>query len=210
MSISWKTQLFILWIGILMCFAWIIFLSTGIIFGRYMRDHWPNSRIFGLMLWYHVNFYIILAAQFYTTNNVPLTIAGFVCVFTANDWLWLGPSTDQNSNKYRLKEMKITVGLLSCLLAWTQPLIAIFRCKPQLKLRSIFNVIHRTVGVVSWILAATAITIAVRWFKQCFRSPVAALATFIVFLAVFGVTIIVNEVSLRYIRANRSLSKNES
>ncbi|EPB80198.1 hypothetical protein ANCCEY_00753 [Ancylostoma ceylanicum] len=134
-------------VGILMVLSWSIFLSTGILFARHMKGHFPNTTICGLKLWFH----------FHRTLNmigIAGTIAAFVVVFVAKDWRWVGPKAYQSAEiNNRWGSVHAMLGLVACVVAWAQPLNAVFRCHPDQRGRFIFNIIHGFFGVGAWLCA---------------------------------------------------------
>ncbi|PIO59361.1 hypothetical protein TELCIR_19178, partial [Teladorsagia circumcincta] len=133
--------------GILMVLSWSIFISTAILFARHMKGHWPNSALCGLQLWFH----------FHRTLNIigiAGTIAGFVVVFVAKDWRWVGPKAYQSSElNNQWGSVHAMLGLIACVVAWAQPLNAVFRCHPEGKGRFLFNIIHGFFGFGCWLCA---------------------------------------------------------
>ncbi|PAV60816.1 hypothetical protein WR25_14806 [Diploscapter pachys] len=173
--------------GILMVFAWCVFLATGILFARHFRDHWPDTKFIGVKMWFN----------FHRTLNmigIVATICGFACIFAANDWEWSGPKPTQSGELNReWGSVHSMLGLLACVVAWAQPLNAVFRCNPDQKGRWIFNWIHRFFGAGAWLMAASAIMIAVVHFKGMFSNRDAALGLFIAYIAVVGIVLILME-----------------
>ncbi|KAK6014206.1 hypothetical protein OSTOST_20440 [Ostertagia ostertagi] len=84
------------------------------------------------------------------------------------------------------------LGLIACVVAWAQPLNAVFRCHPDGKGRILFNIIHGFFGFGCWLCAASATMIAVVHFRM-FSDRDAALGIYIAFVAVAGLTCIVME-----------------
>uniref|UniRef100_A0A7I4YA55 Ferric-chelate reductase 1 n=1 Tax=Haemonchus contortus TaxID=6289 RepID=A0A7I4YA55_HAECO len=172
--------------AILMVLSWSIFISTAILFARHMKGQCPNSAICGLQLWFH----------FHRTLNiigVAGTIAGFVVVFVAKDWRWVGPKAYQSSElNNQWGSVHAMLGLIACVVAWAQPLNAVFRCHPDSKARILFNLIHGFFGFGCWLCAAAATMIAVVHFRM-FSDRDAALGIYIAFIAVAGLTCIVME-----------------
>ncbi|KAK6739198.1 hypothetical protein RB195_020952 [Necator americanus] len=173
--------------GIMMVLSWSIFLSTGILFARHMKGHFPNSTLCGLKLWFH----------FHRTLNmigIAGTIAAFVVVFVAKDWRWVGPKAYQSAElNNRWGSVHAMLGLIACVVAWAQPLNAVFRCHPDQRGRFLFNFIHGFFGAGSWLCAAAATMIAVVHFQTMFSDRDAALGLYIAFIAVAGLTIILME-----------------
>ncbi|KHJ94006.1 hypothetical protein OESDEN_06070 [Oesophagostomum dentatum] len=136
--------------GILMVLSWSIFLSTGILFARHFKGHFPDTTICGLKIWFH--------------NN-------------------------------RWGSVHAMLGLVACVVAWAQPLNAVFRCHPEQRGRFLFNIIHGFFGTGSWLCAVSvaATMIAVVHFNSMFSNRDAALGLYIAFVAVAGLTILVME-----------------
>ncbi|CAJ0605359.1 unnamed protein product [Cylicocyclus nassatus] len=173
--------------GILMVLSWSIFLSTGILFARNFKGHFPDTTLCGLKLWFHFH---------RTLNMIGIggTIAAFVVVFVAHDWRWIGPKAYQSKElNNRWSSVHAMLGLIACVVAWAQPLGAVFRCHPDHKARPIFNVVHGFFGAGAWLCAVAAIMIAVVHFKGMFSDRDAALGLFIAFTAIAGLTIIAME-----------------
>ncbi|KAK6042435.1 hypothetical protein COOONC_20059 [Cooperia oncophora] len=102
------------------------------------------------------------------------TIAGFVVVFVAKDWRWVGPKAYQSSElNNQWGSVHAMLGLIACVVAWAQPLNAVFRKykiipreelfvlnflgllvgHPDGKGRWLFNIIHGFFGFGSWLCA---------------------------------------------------------
>ncbi|KJH48856.1 hypothetical protein DICVIV_05046 [Dictyocaulus viviparus] len=117
------------------------------------------------------------------------TICGFVVVLEAKDWRWVGPkafqSTEQNNEWGSVHSM---LGLIACVVAWAQPLNAVFRCSPEEKWRFVFNWIHGFLGFGAWLCAASATMIAVVHFETMFSNRDAALGLYIAFVAIASLT----------------------
>ncbi|KAH7699707.1 Protein M03A1.3, partial [Aphelenchoides avenae] len=118
-------------------------------------------------------------------------IAGLVAILIGHQWRWLGPKVDGGSRNNSATAYHSLFGVISVGLAWTQPLGSLLRCLPTNPRRVWFNVQHRLVGVLSWILAVITIGIACINFTKVFTDHNAAtalcmvfvLATFVVFMA---------------------------
>ncbi|KAK0394774.1 hypothetical protein QR680_000926 [Steinernema hermaphroditum] len=173
--------------AILMVLAWMIFITISLLFTRYLRGNWPNTTIFGLHLWFHIH-------RTLNIIGIAAMIAGFVCIFIARDWQWKGPKGNQSQELNReWPSVHAMLGLLACVVAWAQPIGAIFRCDPHAKLRFIFHIVHGFFGFGAWVMAAAAIMIACVHFDPRFLNRDAALGLFIAFLCVIGLTMIGNE-----------------
>ncbi|VDM51953.1 unnamed protein product [Angiostrongylus costaricensis] len=86
------------------------------------------------------------------------------------------------------------LGLVACVVAWAQPLNAVFRCHPEEKGRFIFNWIHGFLGFGAWLCAASATMISVVHFAGMFSNRDAALGIYIAFIVVTGLTVITMEI----------------
>ena len=124
---------------------------------------------------------------------VVLMIAGLVTILIAHEWRWLGPKAGGKSNTGSVAIHSL-FGLLSVIIAWIQPLNALVRCAPSDPRRSYFNWIHRILGLIGWLLAATTITIACKKFGKHFTNSDAAISICAAFLAFCGASFIVAEV----------------
>uniref|UniRef100_A0AC35U5W1 Cytochrome b561 domain-containing protein n=1 Tax=Rhabditophanes sp. KR3021 TaxID=114890 RepID=A0AC35U5W1_9BILA len=171
----------------LMLIGWSFFLTTGILCARYLKGNFPNTKPFGIHVWFHLH-------RTMNMMGIACTIGAFVCIFVAKDWRWSGPSvyntTEQNREWGAIHSI---IGLLACCLAWAQPLNAVFRCSPGASYRIIFNIIHGVSGTLAWLGALTATMIAVVHFAPQFTNQKAAMALYIVFVAVTGIVIIFNQ-----------------
>ncbi|KHN76603.1 Putative ferric-chelate reductase 1 [Toxocara canis] len=173
-----------------MCIAWMVFFSNAMIFARYYRKHWPNTKPCGLAMWFQLH-------RLLNMIGIGLTIASFACIFSSKGWQWSGPRAYQPAELNETwGSIHSMLGLLACVAAWMQPLNAVFRCEHQSSLRIIFNILHRFCGFSAWLMAAASTMIAVRWFSGRFTSPHAALGLFVTYVVVFGVTFIFSEVCL--------------
>ncbi|CAD6195286.1 unnamed protein product [Caenorhabditis auriculariae] len=180
------TQKLLMAHGILMTFAFSVFMSTGILFARHFRHHWPSTPIMGIKIWFHLHRTINLI-------GIAASICGFAIIFVVNDWQWVGPSPSRTSvENRRWGSVHSMLGLLACVVAWAQPIIAVFRCHPGDRTRFIFNWIHRFLGFGALLMAAAATMIACKHF-ELFTNHDAAFGLYITFLVVYGVVLIAME-----------------
>lgn len=173
--------------GILMIIGWSIFLTTGILAARYFKGNWPNTKLCGLLIWFHLH-------RTLNIIGIGVTIAAFAIIFVAESWTWTGPSiykTDERNRSWG--SVHSILGLLACCVAWAQPIGAVFRCSPDSSFRIIFRLFHGTFGILAWLGALSATMIAVVHFKSLFTNQTAALALYITYIAVTGIVIIINE-----------------
>ena len=119
-------------------------------------------------------------------------VCGLVTIFVAHEWRWLGPKAGGENNTGSVA-IHTLFGLLSVVIAWIQPLNALFRCTPNDSKRPYFNWLHRILGIVGWLLAAVTITIACKKFGKHFTDSEAAISICAAFLAFCGASFIVAE-----------------
>jgi hypothetical protein len=132
--------------GIIMVFAWMFVVSTGILISRYFKNSWTNNYICGKAAWF-------AAHRFLMSIAVILTMLGFffILVFLGGTWVDVGPT--------RAYAHSITGALVICL-AFLQPFVALFRCEPDNRYRFIFNIVHAFIGFTTFILSITTLFLA--------------------------------------------------
>uniref|UniRef100_A0A914Z0H8 Cytochrome b561 domain-containing protein n=1 Tax=Panagrolaimus superbus TaxID=310955 RepID=A0A914Z0H8_9BILA len=135
--------------------------------------------------------------MFHRTLNiigVAATIAGFVCIFVARNWTWVGPRPGNvpgaNSSWPSVHAM---LGILACVVAWAQPINAVLRCHPKSRYRFIFNIYHIFFGYGAWLMAGAALMIACTHYDFMFLNRDAAFGLCIAFLATSGAVFITLE-----------------
>ena len=133
--------------GLLMIFAWIILVSTGILVARYFKPAWPKSKICGKPVWFAIHRTVMVTA-------VVLTLISFVLILVYKKGQWSSPLSKRAF-------AHSIVGILVIILATAQPFMAIFRCHPDAQYRFIFNYAHATVGICAFTLSIAAIFLAV-------------------------------------------------
>ncbi len=141
--------------GIIMAFAWIFFVSTGVLLSRYFKNSWVNNLVCGKPVWFAGHRFIMSIA-------VVLTILGFLFILVALEGTWPKP---QDEKKHFIHTV---TGALVIGLAFFQPFIALFRCEPDSRYRFIFNYIHAFVGFSTLILSIATLFLATyfRLFKD--------------------------------------------
>jgi hypothetical protein len=87
---------------------------------------------------------------------IVMIIAAFVCIFVETNWTWIGPTpynlpAPSSPNYWYV--VHAMVGILAVVLAWFQPIMAVFRCHPGGTFRFIFNYLHFAAGISAWALA---------------------------------------------------------
>ena len=138
--------------GSLMVFTWILVVSTGILFARFFKSSWPNSKVCGKNIWFSAHRLLMSVAA-------VLTLLGFMFVFAYTNGKWV------TGAKVRVHAI---TGIIVIGLAFLQPFIALFRCEPNSQYRFIFNYFHAFVGLVAFILSIVTLFLATINFKSIF------------------------------------------
>jgi hypothetical protein len=108
----------------------------------------------------------------------------------AHKWRWLGPIYGDGERNRSSTAWHVLFGVISSGLALLQPLNSLFRCDPSDNRRTVFNWIHRFIGLISWAFAAICISIACCCFGKRFVSRDVAFVlclTIILATLIFGV-----------------------
>lgn len=137
--------------GTVMVFSWMIFASTGILFARYGRSVQFKKRkqILGEDTWFQVH-------RFSLTIAVVGTLLGFFLILGQAGGRWVDLAEDGG----RIFAHSILGGIIvGC--ALIQAWMALFRCHPESPFRFIFNWIHRSTGMLAFILSVPTIFIIV-------------------------------------------------
>ena len=137
--------------GILMVFAWILFVSTGILLAQFFKKSWPETKICGKAVWFAAHRVIMSTAA-------VLTIVGFILILVYENGRWV----EQDLKREFAHSI---VGIIVVCFAVIQPIMALFRCKPDGRFRFIFNYAHGIVGFSAFFLSIVAIFLAM-FFTQ--------------------------------------------
>jgi hypothetical protein len=49
--------------GALMLLAWFGFVFSAVYSARHLKEHWPNTTVSGMAIWFHVSFNLINTSQ---------------------------------------------------------------------------------------------------------------------------------------------------
>lgn len=128
--------------GVLMVIAWIGFASVGMFMARYMRKTW-SKKVFSKDIWFQVHRTLMVA-------TVSVTILGIIYAFYFKEWRW-----SANAGAHPI------LGIIVLCLAVFQPIIAVFRPHPGESRRWLFNWVHRSIGVTTYILAVATVFLGV-------------------------------------------------
>ncbi len=137
--------------GIIMIFTWILFASTGILSARYFKPVWPEKKACGKAIWFTIHRPVMISVVVLT-----LTAFGLILIYTKGTWV---SQTDQRIFAHSI------VGIIVISFVVIQPIMALFRCKPDAEYRFIFNYAHRFIGLSALLLSIVAIFIAL-FFSQ--------------------------------------------
>ena len=132
--------------GIIMIFTWILLIPTGILFARHFKPSWTGKKFCGKPYWFSFHRAIM-------TSGMILTIIAFILIFSYENGQWVSKDTQR-------EYAHSIIGIIIVCFTIIQPLMALYRCKPDQKYRFIFNYIHRTVGLLALILSIIAIFLA--------------------------------------------------
>ena len=126
-----------------MIVAWFFAGSSGIFIAMYMKKQFGDFKILGKDAWFPLH--RLLMVLTWLTG-----IAGFVAIVVQYEFRPLQKERIKN-NPHSL------LGLISILLMFIQPFMAVLRCGAQHKLRPVFNVIHFATGFVAMALSMGAV-----------------------------------------------------
>ncbi|VDK46384.1 unnamed protein product [Anisakis simplex] len=202
--ISKKTKrFFVLLHGIMMMTAWLFLIAAAIISARYLRQLAPSKTPFGLRIWFHIH----RAANI--TAILVIWIA-LLFIFIGKGWRWTGPAIGRSqASNTSPGAIHSLIGAISAGLATAQPFGALLRCAPESRIRPIFNWIHRTIGLLSFILAEISVLIAAIFFHVWSSRGWAILLILVYILITIAFTVTI-EVKVVAFRKRRELSKMSS
>jgi hypothetical protein len=129
-----------------MIFTWLLFVSTGILIALYFKSAWPEKKICGKAVWFAIHRALMISVTI-------LTITAFILILVYANGKWI-PQSDQ------LRFAHSICGIIVICFAIIQPIMALFRCKPDGEYRFIFNYVHGIVGSTAFVLSIVAIYLA--------------------------------------------------
>ncbi|KAJ1367275.1 hypothetical protein KIN20_028154 [Parelaphostrongylus tenuis] len=188
--------------GLLMILAWIVFLTTGVLAARYLRDNFSSSTPFGLKWWFHLHRTLNLIA-------LPLILASTLIIFIARNWRWRGPTIYKSiGENFTSGSIHSLLGTIAILIAIVQPLLALMRCQPDTGARPLFNWVHRSLGIAGILFSVIAHFIAANWFMSLWSSPTWSVVVVIFYIIVMILSIVLFEI-LSYLKSkppNKTIS----
>uniref|UniRef100_A0AAF5Q005 Cytochrome b561 domain-containing protein n=1 Tax=Wuchereria bancrofti TaxID=6293 RepID=A0AAF5Q005_WUCBA len=137
--------------GILMLVGWMWLIPSAIAAARYLREYWPETRPFGLKIWFHIH---------RTTNYLAiiLIIIGVLSVFVGKEWRWTGPAVSKTIQRnLSAGAIHSIIGAITVGVMLIQPVGALLRCDEGSKSRIVFNWSHRIFGFLSFLLEISII-----------------------------------------------------
>jgi hypothetical protein len=174
--------------GTVMVFSWIVFASTGILFARYGRTIHFNKKkqLLGEDIWFQTH-------RFFLTVAVVGTLLGFFLILRQASGQWVDPTQVGNT----LFAHSILGGIIvGC--ALIQAWMALFRCHPDAPYRYIFNMLHRTTGMLAFTLSVPAIFLAVLSLSKYYNGFVTIMS---LWAAWFVIVFIIFEIIQNRIRS---------
>ncbi|KAI6203744.1 hypothetical protein M3Y94_00591800 [Aphelenchoides besseyi] len=176
--------------GAIMLIAWLGLVSCAVYSARHLREHYPNTTVNGLMIWFHIH-------RTFNVIAVVLMVLAAILIFVGTSYSWTGPSVSQTSDENTsATAIHSLLGVISVVLALSQPFIALLRCGKDHPKRPIFNVVHRSFGLLAALLAVITISIAIFGSEFAFswknRSTVKII--FAIFLVVTVIILLLQEV----------------
>ena len=126
-----------------MVIAWMVFASTGILFARYGRllRVGVHRQLLGEAIWFQAHRLTLSLAAL-------ATLLGFFLILAQAAGTWVSLDTDGP----RLFAHSILGAIVVCC-ATLQVWMALFRCHPDSRFRSVFNWAHRVTGLLAFVLS---------------------------------------------------------
>ncbi|CAF1037294.1 unnamed protein product [Brachionus calyciflorus] len=131
--------------AIIMMTTWMILATSGILFSRYFKSFNQDLNCFGVQPWFFYHRLLMF-------STVIFSLIGLAAIFYKNDWNWISTSLTTNF-------IHSVFGIASIGLALLQPIYAAFRPAIDHPKRPIFNWIHRSFGILSYLLAIISIAL---------------------------------------------------
>ncbi|KAL5020921.1 hypothetical protein ScPMuIL_000076 [Solemya velum] len=127
----------------LMILAWVFFASIGVVVSRYYKDVWSDEWLCGRAVWFQVHRILMMFVFCFC-------VAGFVLIFVEKqEWVTIDGTNFQKAHPY--------LGVAVMILAFMNPMLALFRCHPESRRRKLFNWTHWFIGISVHILAIITI-----------------------------------------------------
>ncbi|KAL3841487.1 hypothetical protein ACJMK2_019625, partial [Sinanodonta woodiana] len=126
--------------GSLMIVAWILLASIGTVMARFYKPVWPDSKLFGEKVWFQIHRACMVVL-------LVLVIASFIIIFVkAGGYSETGGWTN-------FQKAHPILGIIVMVLTIINPVMAIFRPRPDAPRRKIFNIAHFGVGTAAFLFS---------------------------------------------------------
>jgi len=138
-----KSRLYIILHGSFMIGAWMFASTLGIIFARYFKQTWTNTKVCGLdqwFVWHRSLMFLVWCLSIVGLVLIILDVEGITPTIMTNPHAIMG---------------FVTVGL-----TFIQPFLALLRCSPTHRNRWMFNWVHWFIGNAAQILGVACIFFA--------------------------------------------------
>jgi hypothetical protein len=126
-----------------MIFIWILFVSTGILVAFFFKPSWPDHKLCGKPIWFSIHRTLMITV-------VILTIIAFILILVYENGRWVSQTT-------QCEFAHSIIGIIIISFTIIQPIMALFRCKPDAEYRFLFNYLHGFIGLSAFILSIVAI-----------------------------------------------------
>lgn len=133
--------------GTVMVISWILLASTGILFARYGRNLriGTNRKMMGDWIWFQIHRSIQCLVS-------VATLLGFFLILVEEKGKWV----TVNSDGPRIFAHSI-LGVIIVCCTLLQVWMALFRCRKDSKFRWIFDWMHRSIGLMAFLLSVPTI-----------------------------------------------------
>ena len=140
-----------------MIITWLFLVSNGILVSRYFRTIEFRGNISSRLSWFNVHRLIMTIASI-------STVVSFIFIFSALQGNWI-------ERGWTCAFVHSILGIIVITFTFLQPFIALFRCSTTSTYRFIFNILHRTIGILSFLLAKIVLFLAT--YLRQFSNPFA-------------------------------------
>ncbi|GMR34195.1 hypothetical protein PMAYCL1PPCAC_04390, partial [Pristionchus mayeri] len=177
--------------GIMMVIPWFSLIPSAMLAARYLRIEWRAHKPGGLQIWFHIH-------RSLNWFSLPLLIVSTLLVIAAKGFKWTGPYPGKNPQKqFGPGSLHSLVGAIALVGVVLQFVFALNRPSPQSNNRPYFNLIHRSIGVISQLFAVAAIIFASTSFLKYWKYQVFAVVLTIIAPVLILTTVIVLELQSR-------------
>jgi len=179
--------------GTVMVFAWMVFAPTGIFIARYGRFLHIGTRrkLLGDSIWFQVHRLALALAAI-------ATLLGFFLILVETQSTWV----DLNSDGSMLYAHSI-MGVLIVCFATIQIWMALFRCHPSSKFRFIYNWVHRTTGLLAFVLSIPTIFVVVNWLPLNHNGLV-------IILSIWTAWVVIVVIAFEFLQSRSKIQRNFS